>query len=105
MKKIEIWNNKTWKINMIKHLAVSSTAIFVLVVIGMMLTASLVIFWRWMDLQGQEANEFYCKIKQKNYCAALLQGENPNWDEINPKTGCEKFGIAKPTLEECKKAI
>jgi hypothetical protein len=90
---------------MSKCLAVSSTAIFVLVVIGMMLTASLVIFWRWMNLQGQEANEFYCKIKQKNYCSALINGENPNWDDIAPKTGCEKFGIARPTLDECKKAI
>ena len=83
---------------------VSSTVIFVLVVIGLIVASSLIIFWRWLSFQG-EVNEFYCKIKQKSYCSSLINGENPNWDEISPKKGCEKFGITKPTLEECKQMV
>lgn len=84
---------------------VSSTAIFVMVVIGLMFLAGLVIFWRWLDLQKREANEFACKVKQRSYCLALIKGENPNWEEIEPKEGCEKFEIVKPGIEECKKMM
>lgn len=83
---------------------VSSTAIFVMVVIGMFLTAALVIFWKWLKF-NIEPNEFTCKIKQRSYCESLTKGENPNWDEISPKTGCEKFEITKPSEEECKKMV
>ena len=80
---------------------VSSTAIFVLVAIGILVIAGLIVFWQFLK-QNPTVNEFTCKIKQSSYCSSLINGENPNWDEIVPKTGCEKIGIAKPTLEECK---
>lgn len=83
---------------------VSSTAIFVMVAIGMFLVASLVIFWKWLKM-NVEPNEFTCKIKQRSYCESLIKGENPNWEEISPKTGCERFGIARPSEEECKKMV
>lgn len=83
--------------------AVSSTAIFVMVVIGMFLAAALVIFWKWLKI-NVEPNEFTCQIKQRSYCESLIKGENPNWDEISPK-GCERLGITKPSQEECKKSV
>lgn len=70
-----------------------------------MLLAGLVIFWKWFEIQKNEANEFRCKIKQRSYCSSLIQGENPNWEEIEPKSGCEKFEIVKPSVEECKKMV
>ena len=80
----------------------SSTVIFVLVTIGLMVAAGMIIFWRWMGWHGEVVNEYSCRVKQQNYCMQLINGENPNWDEIAPKTGCEKFGVVKPTLDECK---
>lgn len=82
---------------------VSSTVIFVVVAIALFVGAGIIVFWKWMDLQGLIANESSCILKQKSYCVSLINGENPNWDEINPKTGCEKFGIVQPSSDDCKR--
>jgi hypothetical protein len=81
---------------------VTNTAVFILVAIGLFIFAGLVIFWKWFGWAGVTTNEFFCGIKQQSYCKDLVNKENPNWDEIAPKTGCEQFGVVKPTLDECK---
>ncbi len=82
---------------------VTSTTIFILVVTGLIVASGLLIFWRWMEFNKSSASELSCKLKQQSYCIALKNKENPNWDEIEPKSGCERFGIVKPTEEECKR--
>ncbi|MEM5815069.1 MAG: hypothetical protein QXD89_01095 [Candidatus Aenigmatarchaeota archaeon] len=83
---------------------VSTSAIFVIVVLGMIIMAGIIVFWRWFSSQ-KEVSEMGCKAKQLNYCISLINNENIDWDHINPKEGCEKFGIVKPSKEECEKLI
>jgi len=83
---------------------VSTEAIFVIVVLGMIIMAGIVVFWRWISSQ-KEASEASCKAKQLSYCISLVNNENVEWENIAPKEGCEKFGISKPTKEECQKLI
>jgi len=83
--------------------ATSTAVIWALVAIGIIVTVSIVVFWKWKDLNSTVANEFNCRVKQQSYCLNLITKQNPNWDEIAPKTGCEKFAIVKPTEEDCKR--
>lgn len=85
--------------------AVSAAVIFILVVLGLMIGSGLIIFWKWMRYQTSSVSELACKLKQRSYCIDLINKESPNWDEIEPKSGCEKFGIVKPTEQECKELI
>jgi len=84
---------------------VAANVIFIFLTIGMLIFVALLIFWRWMDIQNMAATETSCKNKQISYCIALLNKENPNWEDINPKTGCEKIGITKPSEDECKSLL
>jgi hypothetical protein len=81
----------------------SSAVIWVLLVIGIIVAASIVIFWKWKDLNNTVTNEFNCKIKQQSYCLGMINKENPNWDEIAPKTGCDKYNVVKPDDGTCKR--
>ena len=82
---------------------VAIDAIFLIVVIGMLIGASLLIYAIWVENQKNVATEISCKLKIQVYCNKLVAGENPKWDELEPREGCEKYGIeAPPTLEECK---
>jgi len=82
---------------------VTSTAIFVMFAIGAIAIGCVLVVWRWVDWQGKWVNEATCKAKQNDYCTRLNNGENPDWDQISPKEGCEKFGIVKPSPDECKR--
>jgi len=81
----------------------SSAVIWVLLVIGIMVGAAIVVFWKWKDLNNTVASEFNCKIKQQSYCLGVINKESQNWDEIAPKTGCEKYNVVKPADEDCKR--
>lgn len=81
---------------------IATDVVFILIVIGLIVGAGLVIFWKWLDFLNIQANEISCRMKQSNYCMDLIAGKNPNWDDIPPKEGCEKY-VTQPTLEECKK--
>lgn len=82
---------------------IATDVIFIIVFIGLVVGASLVIFWKWYANQNMMANEFACKIKQQNYCIDLIKGKQTNWNEIPPKEGCEKFNVYEPSVEECQK--
>jgi len=83
--------------------ALATDAIFVIVVIGLMVGAGLVIFWKWLDIQNIQANEMSCRLKQQAYCNDWISDQKWNWDEKEPKN-CEQFGIGPPpSKEECKK--
>jgi hypothetical protein len=84
---------------------VTSSVIFILVVIGLIVVAGLMIFWKWMGFQSATANELSCRLKQRSYCNSLINNENPNWDELAPKTGCDQYGIVKPTEDECRRLL
>lgn len=88
-----------------KMRGVSTSVIFVLVVIGIFVLSGLVVFWKWVEISHGETSELACKLKQRSYCTGLINNDNPNWDEISPKKGCEKYGIVKPSYEECKKLV
>ena len=90
---------------MINMKIVSTSAIFVITVIGIIVLAGILVFWRFMNLQNASANEASCKAKQFSYCSSLINGENKDWEEIPPKEGCEKFGIVKPSKDECERIL
>lgn len=82
----------------------TASVIFVIVIITILVVTATMIFWRW--IAGQRgANEYSCGMKRMNYCLSLINKENVKWEDIPPKEGCEKFGIVKPSEEECKELV
>jgi hypothetical protein len=81
---------------------IATDVIFVIFVIGLIIGASLIVFWKWFDLGKLQANEWSCRMKLLNYCADLVKGKQSSWNDIPPKEGCEKY-VAQPSLDDCKK--
>lgn len=88
---------------------ITTSAIFLLVFISIVTTASLIVFWKWVEISSQQASENSCKIKQYNFCMEWRSknysiSNKPNWAEISPKgEACAKFGIYEPDKSECEK--
>jgi hypothetical protein len=82
--------------------AFATDAIFVVVVIGLMIGAALLLYWKWVSLQPGIADEVHCRIKLQSYCNELLAGKQPSWNDLEPKTGCEKFNVYEPTKQQCE---
>jgi len=82
---------------------IATKTLFLIVVIGMIIFFSLVLFWHWLDLQMIEASKAACTVKYMNYCERCIQdGECPgDWDQVAPE-GCEEFSIEEPDLEDCQ---
>jgi hypothetical protein len=78
-----------------------SYVIFVIILIGISIFVITILTWNWISSQKRESGEYECKVKQFNYCLALINKQNPNWDEMQPKD-CSRYGITKPTEDECK---
>jgi len=81
-----------------------SYVIFVIILIGISIFVITILTWNWISSQKREAGEYECKVKQLNYCIALINNQNPNWDDIQPKD-CSRYGIIKPSLDECKRLV
>ncbi|MEM2506777.1 MAG: hypothetical protein QXG39_03760 [Candidatus Aenigmatarchaeota archaeon] len=80
---------------------IAQETIFLLVVITLIISASLVIFWKYIAWQKMQATSLACRKKYEAFCADLVRGKSVNWNDIPPK-GCEELNIFQPTLEECK---
>lgn len=69
--------------------------------------AILLIFWNFLGIGGDVANQASCQMKYMNYCFRWVKdGQNykPNdWTTVSPKEGCDKFNINEPGWEDCKK--
>jgi hypothetical protein len=76
--------------------------LFLVVVIGMVIFFSLVLFWHWLDLQTIEVTQAACTVKLMNDCERCIRDSAcpGDWDQVAPE-GCEEFNINEPTLEEC----
>ncbi|MFH8086613.1 MAG: hypothetical protein QW609_02215 [Candidatus Aenigmatarchaeota archaeon] len=86
-----------------KGVATHTLVIILIAIIGIFF--SIIIFWRWIGLMSQEADEIKCKMKLESFCAEWIsKNKEPDWNSIPPKEGCEQYGIFKPTTkEECEK--
>lgn len=84
---------------------IATDVIFILIFIGLVIGASAIVFWKWYSGNSTLANEFTCRAKQGSYCSDLIAGKSPNWDDIPPKTGCDKFNIVQPTKDQCEKVV
>jgi hypothetical protein len=84
---------------------IATDVIFIIVLIGLFVGAGMIIFWKWYANQKMIANEVNCRLKQQSYCLDVINGKQPNWDDVPPKSGCETYKIFPPTEEECKKLI
>ena len=83
--------------------ALATDAIFLIVVIGLIVGTALIIFWKWFAAAGMQANEIACRTKLQNFCMDWINGKKGNWNDIEPKTGCEKFDISEPeNVDKCK---
>ncbi|MHA1828278.1 MAG: hypothetical protein ACTSX6_06480 [Candidatus Heimdallarchaeaceae archaeon] len=84
--------------------AIALQAVFLLVVIGLIIGATLIVFWKWLGAQS-EPNEMTCKLKLRSYCSQVVGGKNPDWSSFEPK-GCEPFigysDTSPPSEDECK---
>lgn len=86
--------------------AIAVHALFLIVVMGMITFFLLILFWRYIKIGEIKATEVSCRIKLTNYCEKWIRDKKDpgDWHEIEPKTGCDEFGISRPTsLEECKR--
>jgi len=81
-----------------------SYVIFVIILIGISIFVITILTWNWISFQKKESGEYECKVKQFNYCLALINDQDLNWDDIQPKD-CSRYGITKPTKEECRRLI
>lgn len=82
-------------------------AAYLVLVIGLFLFASLVIFYRYFNFQNIEANRATCSAKLLNYCTEWWKNgfkKVPyNWNDVEPKDcSNDPIGIFEPTEEECK---
>jgi len=84
---------------------IATDVIFIIFVIGLIVGAALLIFWKWYGTSITMANEFTCKLKLQSYCMDINKGKQTNWNELAPKEGCEKFNVVQPSEEECKKLL
>ena len=86
---------------MAKALAVRT--LFLIIVIGLIMFFSLIVFWHYLSIQVETPTRVSCNIKLQNYCMRCVEkGECPmDWDTINPP-GCEEFEIVEPNLEDCQ---
>lgn len=84
--------------------AVAVRTIFLVLIITLLITTTLVVFWKWVASQKTTATELSCRMKYMNYCERwVTSGREPDdWDEVPPTSGCEEFDIVKPSEEECK---
>ena len=85
--------------------AIADATVFTLALVALFLISGIVIVWRWYSFQSVEASETACKAKYQSYCLDLLEGKDTKWDELSPKTGCEKFDVYEPNLSDCKKVF
>lgn len=76
--------------------------VFLIIAIGFFTIVTILLLGKYLGFSGEKATEFSCKIKLQTYCQKLLSGENPDWNEIEPTSGCDSFGIEKPTEGECR---
>jgi len=83
--------------------------VFIVVGLGLVISAAIVIFWNWIASQKQAASEFSCRNKYENYCIRWLnqQRDPGDWDTVPPKPeDCVQFNIAKPaSLDECREMV
>lgn len=86
--------------------------LFLVVVIGMIIFFSLILFWHWFNLQMVGATRATCSIKYSNYCQRWYSDkkEPGDWNDVPPEDedcraieGLEDFG--KPGSEDCKKLL
>jgi len=91
---------------------VAVKTLFLVVVIGMIIFFSLIIFWHWFNFQFVEATRATCSIKYSNYCQRWYtdKKEPGDWDDVPPKPevcktieGLEDF--SKPDAEACKQLL
>lgn len=91
---------------------IATKTLFLVVVIGMIIFFSLVIFWHWLGLQIKVVSRTTCAAKLWNYCNRWYneKKEPGDWDNLSPKDedcraieGLEDFG--KPDEKKCKDLI
>jgi len=85
--------------------ALTAHAIFIILLIALIVSTTMILFWKWYASAKTEANALTCRMKLQSYCLDLIAGKNPKWDEIPPKEGCEKFEIVQPSEDECREMI
>ncbi|HKZ45433.1 MAG TPA: hypothetical protein VJ343_01890 [archaeon] len=90
--------------------ALATNTLFLVVVIGMMIFFSLIVFWQWVKLENVQLSREACAIKFANYCerwaVCNYRDCKPNdWETTNPKIGCEEFEITEPNADKCKQTF
>ena len=74
--------------------------VFIIVLIGFLTALSIILLNKFFGNTHQKATEFACRTKVYTYCEELLSGKDPEWDKIEPTSGCEDYGITEPPDEE-----
>ncbi|MFQ6055350.1 MAG: hypothetical protein ACE5J3_05135 [Methanosarcinales archaeon] len=91
---------------------VAVKTLFLVVVIGIIIFFSLIIFWHWFSSQITIVTSATCTAKVWNYCQRWYDNKKDpgDWDEVSPTDedcraieGLENFG--KPTEEDCQNLL
>jgi hypothetical protein len=78
--------------------AVAWSLIFLVVIIGLSITAAVLISLGWFNPISESTSKYACKLKIQRYCLMLVCDRQPDVD----LTGCTESG-ATPTKEWCEK--
>lgn len=76
---------------------------FIIVVIAFLTIVTLIVLGKFFKKGDEKVTKIACELKVQTYCEKLLKGENVDWNEIPPESGCGKYEIEEPTKEQCEK--
>jgi hypothetical protein len=76
---------------------VAWSLVFLLVLIGLTVAATVLVFWGWWNRFKESTSKEVCELKIQRYCLNLVCGIQPDVD----LTGCTEEG-AIPSKEWCE---
>jgi hypothetical protein len=77
--------------------AVAWSLIFLVVLIGLSITLTVLIFWGWWNPFKESTSKYACKLKIQRYCLMFVCDRQPDVD----LTGCTESGVT-PTKKWCE---
>jgi hypothetical protein len=77
--------------------AVAWSLVFLIFLIGLTITATILVFWGWWNPFKESTSKYACELKIQRYCQELVCGMNPDVD----LTGCTEEG-AVPDKNWCE---
>jgi hypothetical protein len=87
-----------------KAVAVHTTVIVIM--IAFFAVFAFFLLYQWVNGGVKQASEMSCVAKRTDFCLdwnSNNYGTKPwNWQDQDPKTGCEAYQVTEPTADACR---